>query len=564
MSIAQSSRCLFCKWASVTPRSPLGGAAQRQFHSTPSNAKRRPAFQNIRAVDFHVITKNRTGSKKTPKRNAGPPKGQPTNALSATIPETLSSDRSSEDAESSPQPKDGAEAESLSGSLGMITGSTRDAGGDAAMTLLRQAREQARSQREALDTYVGEASQVLEQYTPREQQLLALKYSPEQLRALEAAEAAIDPKDLMRQGRMRDDKLRIEYKDDFSKILPLIDFPTRAPDADIDPGIRPLSAKETKARFAEWVQRLAERHNDDAIADEENMDGREVRLEDMKSGIAAGIYPGDGLSPEERMAKLRAWAQKREGVDNAVEFERFASDPSNFFHSPRGLLHSQSSALSDPIPRLEDPRIITEMESDEPAYERLKLQTGVDAEQLRTLTQKILVSHGVTNQTRMGKVHSQYYLAVAGDGNGMLGIGEGKGTEGAAAALKARINAIRNMRPIPRYEERTIFGEVEGKVGASIVKLSARPPGKPLPPSSLITLTTTGFGNRCQFLIFEMARAAGIKDLSARCLRSRNKMNVVKAAYAALMAQKLPEDVARARGRKMVDVRKVYYEGDAA
>lgn len=27
------------------------------------------------------------------------------------------------------------------------------------------------------------------------------------------------------------------------------------------------------------------------------------------------------------------------------------------------------------------------------------------------------------------------------------------------------------------------------------------------------------------------------------------------------MKQRLPEDVARARGRKMVDVRKVYYDG---
>ncbi|KAG9981445.1 hypothetical protein KCU78_g21479, partial [Aureobasidium melanogenum] len=104
----------------------------------------------------------------------------------------------------------------------------------------------------------------------------------------------------------------------------------------------------------------------------------------------------------------------------------------------------------------------------------------------------------------------------------------------------------RNMKPIPRYENRTIFGEVEGKVGASVVQLSSRPPG---------------FGNRCQHLIYEMARAAGISDLSARCPRSRNPMNIVKATYEALMKQRLPEDVARARGRKLVDVRKVYYQG---
>jgi small subunit ribosomal protein S5 len=36
-------------------------------------------------------------------------------------------------------------------------------------------------------------------------------------------------------------------------------------------------------------------------------------------------------------------------------------------------------------------------------------------------------------------------------------------------------------------------------------------------------------------------------------------MNTVKATVEALMAQKLPEDIARARGKKLVDVRKVYY-----
>ena len=74
-------------------------------------------------------------------------------------------------------------------------------------------------------------------------------------------------------------------------------------------------------------------------------------------------------------------------------------------------------------------------------------------------------------------------------------------------------------------------------------------------------MLNVGFGNRCQHLIFELARAAGIQDLAARTPRSRNKMNVVKAAFQALTNQRLPEDVAKGRGRKMVDVRNVYYGG---
>jgi small subunit ribosomal protein S5 len=120
------------------------------------------------------------------------------------------------------------------------------------------------------------------------------------------------------------------------------------------------------------------------------------------------------------------------------------------------------------------------------------------------------------------------------------------------------------MRPVPRYEDRTIYGDVEAKVGASVVQLSARSPGKiefHKGEAQAILTDLSGFGNRCQHLIFELARAAGISDLSARTPRSRNKMNVVKAAFEAMMSQRLPEDVARARGKKMVDVRKVYYGG---
>ncbi|GAM88555.1 hypothetical protein ANO11243_065880 [Dothideomycetidae sp. 11243] len=443
MSVAQSSRCLFCRFVPSNSQ-PVRTATQRHFHSTPAPlARRKPAFQNIRAM-----------------------------------------------------------------------------------------REQNRRRTKERIAATENASRVFQPYTAREKQLLALKYSPQQLRALEAAEETINPRDLAKRGRMREDPMRIEYKDDFSKILPLIDFPVRAPDEDIDPGIRPLSHEETRARFTEWYEKLSRRMVEDAQI-KEGVDYEEQEtLEDIRTGIEAGIYPGDGLTPEQRMAKLRSWAQRREGIDDEAEFQRFAADPSNFFHSPRGLLHSQSDSLSADIPRLEDPRIIT--------------ATGLSNDEMRNLNVKILVAHRVVNQTRMGKIQSQYYLAIAGDGKGMLGIGEGKSTEPAEGALKSRMMAIRNMRPIPRYEERTIYGEVEAKVGASIVKLSARPPG---------------FGNRCQYLIFEMARAAGLRDLSARCLRSRNKMNVVKATYAALMSQRLPEDVAMARGKKMVDVRKVYYEG---
>lgn len=59
-----------------------------------------------------------------------------------------------------------------------------------------------------------------------------------------------------------------------------------------------------------------------------------------------------------------------------------------------------------------------------------------------------------------------------------------------------------------------------------------------------------------------MCRCAGISDLAARVTRSRNPMNTIKATFQALVSQKIPDDVARGLGKKLVDVRKVYYGGN--
>ena len=90
---------------------------------------------------------------------------------------------------------------------------------------------------------------------------------------------------------------------------------------------------------------------------------------------------------------------------------------------------------------------------------------------------KTLVVHRVSNQTKMGKIHSMYFLTIAGNGDGLLGVGEGKSVEPAEGRKQSVLSAIRNMKPIPRYENRTIFGDLEQKVGATKVQLFARPPG---------------------------------------------------------------------------------------
>jgi small subunit ribosomal protein S5 len=59
----------------------------------------------------------------------------------------------------------------------------------------------------------------------------------------------------------------------------------------------------------------------------------------------------------------------------------------------------------------------------------------------------------------------------------------------------------------------------------------------------------------------QICRCAGISDLAVRVTRVRNPMNTVKATMEALLSQKDPVEVAKARVKKVVDMRKVYYAG---
>ncbi|KAG9239107.1 putative 37S ribosomal protein S5, mitochondrial [Amylocarpus encephaloides] len=362
-------------------------------------------------------------------------------------------------------------------------------------------------------------------YTAEEKAALSQRYTPDQIRAIEAGEEAIDPEDLDKKGIIRTGWGSLEYLDDFSQIKPVID---RAPGkfelqrAPVDPKARMMTEREILQSDFEFDEKVIAENpmpKDIDYTDEKTRATIRPNVADLFRGLdEAPMFMGSDGPISQKDQSLIA-----PGVP--MDFESDISE---------GLGIKKTKAEEADI---RDP---------EGNYDRLRKQTGLTLDEILDLNPKILVMHRVVNQTRLGKIQSMYCLAISGDGNGRLGLGQAKGQESVDTMLNARIQAIKNMKPIPRYERRTIYGEVEGKVSAAEVKLMSRPPG---------------FGLRCQHLIFEMCRAAGIQDIAAKVPRSRNKMNTVKATYQALMSQRIPDEVARGRGKKLVDVRKVYYGG---
>lgn len=178
-------------------------------------------------------------------------------------------------------------------------------------------------------------------------------------------------------------------------------------------------------------------------------------------------------------------------------------------------------------------------------FDQLHKLTGMEPWYMKKLYVRPIVMKRVSCQTSKGKIPNFYALTVVGDKNGMIGLGEGKSRDGMRTALyKAHWNAIKNLGPIPRYENRTIIGDIDYKFHAVNLFIKSAP---------------EGFGLRVNPNIFEVCQAAGIKDLKGKVYKSRNPMNVVKGFVEALTKQTSLEDLATGRGKKVVDLRKVYY-----
>jgi small subunit ribosomal protein S5 len=296
-------------------------------------------------------------------------------------------------------------------------------------------------------------------YDTTETTLLEKKYTPSQIAAIKAAESAIDTRDFVTQGQDRTDPWLLNYEDDLAEVDPVTDKRIRLGPDDI-PG---------KLYFRE----ANEAERDDAIAR-------------LANETMAKFYP-DGI-PE---GKLDDKQQQEFEEAMGAALTQATLDPRSSFVSNNSaamdaLADPRHSLLNPELPRIENRmarqtrRLSTEEEED-PRQKRLLQYLDWDKKKLRSIRVKTLVSHSVTNQTRMGKIQSMYYLTIAGNQDGLLGVGEGKSVEPEEGRKQSVMSAIRNMRPVPRYENRTTFGDLEVKVGATKVQLYARPPGSFLP-----------------------------------------------------------------------------------
>ena len=152
--------------------------------------------------------------------------------------------------------------------------------------------------------------------------------------------------------------------------------------------------------------------------------------------------------------------------------------------------------------------------------------------------EKLVSVNRVAKVVKGGRQFGFTALTVVGDGQGRVGFGYGKAREVPIAIRKAMEKARRNLTTVA-LNNSTLHYPVTGIHGAARVHMQ---------PASEGTGIIAGGAMRA---VFEVV---GVRDVLAKCIGSRNPINVVRATIRGLAEMSSPEAVAAKRGKSVEEI----------
>ena len=147
--------------------------------------------------------------------------------------------------------------------------------------------------------------------------------------------------------------------------------------------------------------------------------------------------------------------------------------------------------------------------------------------------EKVVYVGRVAKVVKGGRTFRFSVLVVVGNEKGKVGIGSGKASEVPEAIKKATEQAKKNVIQVPIVDGGTLPHEYNKKLGASRVIIKPAPEG---------TGVIAGGAVR------PVLELAGVKNVTAKTLGSRNSRNVALATVGALKEMRTKEQVAALRG----------------
>jgi small subunit ribosomal protein S5 len=156
----------------------------------------------------------------------------------------------------------------------------------------------------------------------------------------------------------------------------------------------------------------------------------------------------------------------------------------------------------------------------------------------KEFTEKLIRLNRVSKAIKGGRKMSFSALMVVGDGKGRVGYGFGKANDVSEAIRKSVDRAKQNMIAVP-IKKNTLPHEILGKFKSASVLLRPAAPG---------TGIIAGGPVRA------IMEAAGVSDVLAKSLGSKNTINVVKGVFNAFDNILLAPKVASGRGKNIKDM----------
>ena len=159
-------------------------------------------------------------------------------------------------------------------------------------------------------------------------------------------------------------------------------------------------------------------------------------------------------------------------------------------------------------------------------------------EEKSELKEKVVAINRVAKVVKGGRTFRFSAVVVVGDGNGHIGVGNGKAAEVPDAIKKAMQEAKKNLVEV-QIVNTTVPHEFVGRFGSAKVLLK---------PADVGTGVIAGGSVR------PVLELAGYQNIRTKVIGTNNPRNVVYATIEGLKSMQTIEQVAKKRGKKVEDI----------
>ncbi|XP_010749826.3 small ribosomal subunit protein uS5m isoform X1 [Larimichthys crocea] len=155
---------------------------------------------------------------------------------------------------------------------------------------------------------------------------------------------------------------------------------------------------------------------------------------------------------------------------------------------------------------------------------------GPNGETYEGFDSRVIEVKTVFNMTaKEGRKRSISCLVAVGNGNGAAGFALGKAAERNTALRKAKNRAIHYLYYIERYNDSTIYHDIESKFKRTTLRMKKQ---------------NKGYGLHCHRAVITLCKLIGIKDMYCKVEGSVNLLNITRALFTGLATQETHQALA--------------------